>query len=276
MLYFTLTEQDNENIFKEHVRDGPRKSLIFSSAVKNGKAKNEHELENRRSITQGFKRRIDEMYALLSDGDESDSDSLNDICSTDAPPILNLAKRARMSPSLEGNARATQNTSVSTDFRSANDSFRPVPQFRTCQVLTRPPVGKECISLTGSDGGRRVYLHVNKGDSLESNKVGILDFYIYLWAINPCGGCELKRVEMKNAVIVAIRNLLFSILFPDLLRGLFFVFRVVCKNFIDICCWPSAMINNLSLEMKFHVFLHKLHVVFFKKATGTLGLISFC
>jgi hypothetical protein len=113
------------------------------------------------------------MYALLSDGEESDNDLLDDIEDTSTQPSSNQAKRARVSTSSELDTRTTDHTSSSRDIRSAGNSSPPKTTVRSSQVLTRPPIGKECISLTGSDGGRRVYLHLNKDESLESNKVGL-------------------------------------------------------------------------------------------------------
>ena len=52
------------------------------------------------------------------------------------------------------------------------------------KVFTRPPIGKDCISLTGCDRGRRVYLSLNKDYTLEGNKVRILCILSILRILN--------------------------------------------------------------------------------------------
>ena len=131
-------------------------------------------------VTQGFKRRIDEMYALLSDGEESDDDLLND-ANTQPSFHSNAAKRSRISTSPEATTPKTDHVTSSTSgVRSAVHLSPPKKAVRAPCVLTRPPVGKDCISLTGIDGGRRVYLCVSKDESSETSKVGNITFNVML------------------------------------------------------------------------------------------------
>ncbi|CAB4009807.1 chromosome transmission fidelity 18 homolog, partial [Paramuricea clavata] len=168
-----LNELDDDDTVKPShpIHNGPRKSLVFPTPDKPGET-NTEQPGYKSSVTQGFKRRIDEMYALLSDGEESDNDLLDNFENTELSSLSsNQAKRARISTSPELNTTTERHTSSSRDIRQTVNSSVPKTVVRTCQVLTRPPIGKESISLTGSDGGRRVYLHLNKDESLESNKI---------------------------------------------------------------------------------------------------------
>ena len=151
-----------------HIRDGPRKSLVFPTPDKPADTDSK-KTDYKSSVTQGFKRRIDEMYALLSDGEESDKDLLDEIENVGSQSSSNQAKRARISTSSELNTRTSNHASSSRETRPPVNSSPPRIAVRTQQVLTRPAIGKECIPLTGSDGGRRVYLHLNKD---ESSQVG--------------------------------------------------------------------------------------------------------
>ena len=150
--------------------NGPRKTLVFPTPDKPEDTTAEKP-DYKSTVTQGFKRRIDEMYALLSDGEESENDLLDEIENTASHSSSNQAKRARISSSSELNTRTSNHTSSSRNTRLPVDLSLPNTTARSSKVLTRPPIGKDCVSLTGCDGGRRVYLHIIKDDSMESNKV---------------------------------------------------------------------------------------------------------
>ena len=167
-----LKEMDDDVTVKpsSHTRDGPRKSLVFPTPDKPADTDSEKP-DYKISVTQGFKRRIDEMYALLSDGEESDKDLLDEIENTGSQSSSNQAKRARISTSSELDSRTSTHTSCSTEARLPVNLSPPKIAVRMQQVLTRPAIGKECVALTGSDGGRRVYLHLNKDESMESSKI---------------------------------------------------------------------------------------------------------
>ena len=130
--------------------------------------KNAENPGHKTNVTKGFKRQIEELYALLSDGEESDNELHNDTQGANAQPTTNQVKRARIT-SPEQNIRTADH---SGDISPIVNSLPQGTVTRTHQVLTRPPIGKESISLTGCDGGRRVYLHLNKDESMEANKVG--------------------------------------------------------------------------------------------------------
>lgn len=171
MIIFLLI--DDETVKRDpQGKHGPRKSLVFPTPDKAEKVHNKpfEQPGHKKVVAQGFKRQIDEMYALLSDGEESEDDILNDVHTLNAQP--SQAKRARISNSPETSTNHSMNSRNTR--QAVVDSSQKVT--RTCEVLTRPPIGKECISLTGCDGGRRVYLHITKDESLEAKKVYRFDF----------------------------------------------------------------------------------------------------
>ncbi|XP_028395275.1 chromosome transmission fidelity protein 18 homolog isoform X2 [Dendronephthya gigantea] len=166
-----LREMEDDERFERdpQKKDGPRKSLVFPTPdkVENVHKQPPEQPGYKKVVAQGFKRQIDEMYALLSDGEESEDNLLDDLHTTNAAQP-SQAKRARISNSPETNINHSMNS------RSTRQPVVGSSQniTRTCKVLTRPPIGKECISLSGCDGGRRVYLHITKDESLEANKIG--------------------------------------------------------------------------------------------------------
>ena len=161
---------DETSVPRNHRIGGPRKSLVFPTPDKPEK-KNTENPGNKTNVTKGFKRQIEELYALLSDGEESDNELHNDTEGANPQPSSNKAKRARIS-SPEQNVRTADHSNHSRNVSPVVNSLPQRTAIRTHKVLTRPPISNESISLTGSDGGRRVYLHLNKDESLESGKVG--------------------------------------------------------------------------------------------------------
>lgn len=99
------------------------------------------------------------MYDLLSNGEDSD-DALN---SNDH--ILNSSENKRV--------RLDLNTVSTID--SANRTFNENESYHSTthsvnarpKVFTRPLIGEDCVSVTGTDGGRRVYLHIKREESKE-------------------------------------------------------------------------------------------------------------
>ncbi|XP_046856217.1 LOW QUALITY PROTEIN: chromosome transmission fidelity protein 18 homolog, partial [Xenia sp. Carnegie-2017] len=66
---------------------------------------------------------------------------------------------------------------------SANRTFNENESYRSTthsvnarpKVFTRPLIGEDCVSVTGTDGGRRVYLHIKREESKEMVKAKFLD-----------------------------------------------------------------------------------------------------
>ncbi|XP_046855742.1 chromosome transmission fidelity protein 18 homolog [Xenia sp. Carnegie-2017] len=144
-----------------------RKTLVFATPDKSSKVSLENPNQYKRDITRGFKRQIDKMYDLLSNEEDSD-DALN---SNDH--ILNSSENKRV--------RLDLNTVSTID--SANRTFNENESYRSTthsvnarpKVFARPLIGEDCVSVTGTDGGRRVYLHIKREESKEMVKAKFLD-----------------------------------------------------------------------------------------------------
>ena len=123
------------------------------------------------------------------------------------------AKRARMSTSPEGitrennPARSSSSEPINQETISSSPPQTTITRVSKPKVFTRPLIGKHCISLTGCDRGRRVYLSLNKDDTLEANKVRslcILNILNFMYSNSSLR--KESRISIKylmNGIIIA-------------------------------------------------------------------------